>query len=224
MLVFSLKIQIDNRESKNRIKSANNYYTKQGHEVTVEKLPIGDYIFNDVVCFEYKTMQDFIQSIMDGRVFNQAINQSENFKYHFVIVDGDLKTRVEYINKLKWRNHITFNLNQYYGAIARLNTVTTVLHSLGGKQEAFRLMEKCSEKCLDDTPVVKKFNGKMRHSSAFNFLVYCVHDCKVHRAKRICDELGLSSLEDLLNITRDDLLKVNGIGEVMADKIMKDLH
>lgn len=218
-----MDILIDSREGKQRTRNATNYYTKQGHTVNIGKLECGDYIFNDKVCFEYKTIDDFIHSILDHRVFNQAITQTENYPNHFIIIDGDIKKRTKAINDLYYRGHVKFTLNQYYGAIARLNTYTTVLHSLGGKQEAFKLMEKQAEKCLDDTLLVKKFNKKKEDSPAFNFLVYCVHDVNVNRAKKICEELKLKTHEDLMNVGYSDLVSIGGIGDKTANSILDDL-
>lgn len=85
---------IDTRE-KDRIKSASKYYTKQGLEVEVSELEVGDYIFtdgNDSVVFEFKTIADFVSSIQDRRVFNQAISQAEEFNHHFVVIQGDEST------------------------------------------------------------------------------------------------------------------------------------
>lgn len=219
-----MHIQIDTRETSKRIKNATNYYEKNKHTVETKKLTYGDYIFEDQVCFEYKTMKDFIASILNHKVFNQAINQTQHYPYHFVIVDGDIKKRTEAISELYYKGHVKFNLGQYYGAIARLNTYTTVLHSLGGKQEAFKLMEKQAIKCLDDTSLVKKFSKKKEDSPAFNFLVYCVHEVNSNRAEKICDELGLKTHEDLMNVTYDDLVGINGIGDKIATVILKDLH
>ena len=76
-----LKVTIDTREQ-NRIQSAKTYYEKQGLDVEVAELPIGDYIFTnetDSVVFEFKLISDFVSSIQSGRVFNQAINQTEIF-------------------------------------------------------------------------------------------------------------------------------------------------
>lgn len=96
---MNLKVYIDNREQK-RIKSATQYYTEQGLEVEVKELEIGDYIFTDgenSVCFEYKEINDFITSINDGRVFNQAINMAENYDYHFVVIRGTESERAKYL-------------------------------------------------------------------------------------------------------------------------------
>ena len=59
-----MMIQISDKEQ-SRIKSAEEYYTRQGHEVTVANLEVGDYIFNNQVVFEFKTIPDFITSIVD---------------------------------------------------------------------------------------------------------------------------------------------------------------
>lgn len=219
-----MHIQIDTRENKKRITNATKYYTNNNHTVENKQLLYGDYIFDDTVCFEYKTMKDFIASILNHKVFNQAINQSQHYPYHFVIVDGDIKKRTKAISDLYYRGNVRFSLNQYYGAIARLNTYTTVLHSLGGKQEAFKLMEKQAIKCLDDTVLVKKFNKKKEDSPAFNFLVYCVHEVNINRAEKICNELGLKTHEDLMNLTYDDLVSIDGIGDKIAKVIMEDLR
>ena len=94
-----MKVQIDNREQ-NRIEEAARYYfiDCKLDQVDVEELEIGDYIFtNDKgsVVFEFKTIPDFIASIQDGRVFNQAVNMSENYEYSFVIIHGDEHTRAK---------------------------------------------------------------------------------------------------------------------------------
>ena len=89
-----MKIKIDSRE-KNRIKTATEYYKKQGCNIQTTELEIGDYLFDNQVCFEFKTIPDFITSIQDGRVFNQAINMAENYDYHYIVIQGDEYTRAK---------------------------------------------------------------------------------------------------------------------------------
>ena len=118
---MNLKVYIDNREQK-RIKSATQYYTEQGLEVEVKELEIGDYIFTDdhnSVCFEYKEINDFITSINDGRVFNQAINMAEEYDYRFVVIRGTESERAKYLAISK--NYRSVSIFQYHGAIARLH-------------------------------------------------------------------------------------------------------
>ena len=122
-----MQVIIDHREQ-NRVEKAKTYYESEGLEVTVEELPVGDYMFTDgtdKVVFEYKEVNDFITSINDGRVFNQAINQAEEFNHHFVVIRGTESERAKYLAISK--NYRTVTLYQYLGAIASLNRYTTVL-------------------------------------------------------------------------------------------------
>ena len=91
-----MQVRIDSRE-KNRIQSASKFFKEQKLDVSVEELPVGDYVFDDKVCFEFKLIPDFIASIQDGRVFNQSIEMAENYDYSFVVIHGDLATRSKYI-------------------------------------------------------------------------------------------------------------------------------
>lgn len=62
-----MNVVVDFREQ-TRIKEAKEYYG----DITVSELDTGDFLFDEEVVFEYKTFEDFIASIFDGRVFNQA--------------------------------------------------------------------------------------------------------------------------------------------------------
>ena len=121
----NFKIEIDFREHIDRIKKAGIYYESKGDNVTVKELLIGDYVFNNQVAFEWKSLKDFIQSVMSGRVFNQAYDQSVSFQYHFVIICASDREKHEYFDGFD-DDHDVFGWNNYEGAIARLNTFTTV--------------------------------------------------------------------------------------------------
>lgn len=219
-----MQITIDSREQ-TRIKSATKYFKEQGLEVTVEELEIGDYIFSDgtnEVCFEFKLTSDFIASIQDGRVFNQSIEMAENYDYAFVIVHGDLATRSKCIAMS--RNYREVNLFQYIGAISSLNRYVTVLQCYSPFiNESYYTMMTQAKKCLQNKPIVKKFARKHKNS-AFNYLTYCVYGLNWKRANDIVNTLDLHTLEDLLNITHQQLTSVPGIGEKMADRIIDTLN
>ena len=213
---------IDSREQK-RIQKAKEYFTtdelKTEYNIKVQELKTGDYVFNNQVCFEYKTQSDFISSIIDGRVFNEAIRQSETYPYHFIIIQGtnrDRKKALEYAGN--------FTLKQYYGAIARLNTYTTVIQSTGLTEDAFYQMHIQVNKCLDNKEIkVKHFDVKSGNP-AFNALCYCLDDVADIRAKTIVNSLGLKTWSDVYHLTKQDLLSVDGIGEVLSESIINQIN
>jgi len=65
-------------------------YFNQYESVLNEKmLPCGDYILSDRIVVERKTAKDFIQSIIDRRLFQQLANMKENFEKPLLIIEGD---------------------------------------------------------------------------------------------------------------------------------------
>lgn len=216
-----MQIQISDKEQ-TRIKTAKEYYLKQGHTVSVENLEVGDYIFDNKVVFEFKTISDFVASIQDSRVFNEAINQAENYDYHYVIIQGDEATRAKALAMSRNYQEITYF--GYLGAIASLNRYTTVIESYSPFiHEAYYRMMITAKKCLQNKPIVKKFNRKHKNS-AMNYLTYCVYGLNWKRSHDIVTLLDLHTLEDLLNVTHQQLTSVPGIGEKMADRIIDTLN
>lgn len=215
-----MNLTIDSREQ-NRIQTATEYYTKQGLTINVAEEQTGDYIFNDKVVFEFKTIPDFVSSIQSGRVFNQAINQAEEYDYHYVIIQGDEHSRAKALSMSKNYREVTYF--QYLGAIASLNRYTTVIESYSPFiNEAYYRMLITAKKCLQNKPIVKKFEKKHKNN-AFNWLVYCNYGISSKKATAIVETLDLHTLNDLQNLTEEKLLTVDGIGKKNAERIMDGL-
>ena len=213
-----LKVTIDTREQ-DRIKSASEYYKKQGLEVEVTELEVGDYVFDHKVAFELKTVDDFVSSIQSNRVFNQAINQAEEFDYHYVIIVGGEMARAKAIAMSKHYREVSYHA--YLGALASLNRYTTVIESYNPNiTEAYYRMLIQAKKCLQNKPIVKRF-GKKDRNPCFNFLCHDVYGINKHKAKIIVDTLQLNNLSDLLQLTTEDLTSITTIGETTAQRILK---
>ena len=214
--MITLNLMIDSREHK-RIKSATKYYTDLGYTVTTSTLPTGDYVFNDKVAFEYKTWSDYLNSLLDGRLFNEAINQSDTYPYHFVIVNGNNYTLLEAL-----REHEQMTMKHIQGSIARLNTYTTVIQATGGLDSCFYMMHVQARKCLDNKGKVKSFDAKTGNS-AYNLLCYCFTGISDTRATNIVESLGLEYWGDVYSLSKERLLQVDGIGDTLADDIMRQI-
>lgn len=207
-----MNITIDSRE-KHRINHAKNYYETQGHEVSVQELPTGDYVFDDQVVMEFKTWSDFMSSITDGRLWNESQKQMENFKIHFVVLHG---TNRDYQEALQY---VGIEDKHIDGAIARLLTYTKIIRGTGTLTETFELMRLTAEKCLDNKTICKQFDTKSVNY-AFNVLAYTVDDIKGERAKTIVNHLKLKTIQDVCNLTYEQLISVPGIGDILANKIL----
>ena len=222
-----ITVSIDDREQKRGFR-AFRYYRDETSEITPEsaELVYGDFVFSDdvtglSVAFEYKTLEDFIASIYDNRVFNQALNQSNSFDYHFVIVVGTDKEKQELIRDKKRYTGEYMSNNQFYGAYASLLNITSLVQ-VPNERTAFLVMGKIAVKCLSDKPVLKRYS-KSRGSPALRLLANNVHRIGEKTAVNICNTLKLESIQDVFNLTTDDLIKVEGIGEKTANNILKQL-
>lgn len=61
---------------------------KYGVALTTTALKTGDYMISDQIVIERKTTLDFVQSIIDGRLFKQTAQMKRNFDCAAVIVEG----------------------------------------------------------------------------------------------------------------------------------------
>ena len=91
-----------------------------------EWLEVGDYVIGDA-CFEAKSAQDFLQSIMNKRIWTQVDNMDKNYNNSFVVVYGTAEKAVvkvmKYIkldsnqSRQQMKNKLML---QFRGAIGRL--------------------------------------------------------------------------------------------------------
>lgn len=218
-----MKVAIDNRE-KDRATRGLKYFKKQGYTPVITTLKYGDFGFHDnniTVAFEYKTISDFISSIEDNRVFNQALNQSNTFDYHFIIIVGDEADYKKAVKTHGYHSGRYVGMSTWNGSIASLVNFTSVL-TAKNESWAFDLMERVALKCTSDKPVIHRF-PKSRGSPAFRFLVNNVSRIGTKTAENICDTLQLDCLADVFSVTESDLVKVDGIGEKKAGSIVGEI-
>lgn len=216
-----MKVQISDKEQ-NRIPQAEKYFQSLGCETEVTNLQYGDYVFDNKVAIEYKTMADFFSSIQDNRVFNEAINQAENFDWHYVLIHGNEHERSKCVAMS--RNYIPVDLYQFHGAIASINRYSTVIECYSPFiNEAFYKMYIQAKKDLSTKPIVKKFPRKDKNS-CLNWLCHDVYGINYKTAKKIVDELEISTLKDLFTLEHPRLTAIDGIGDKIADKIMRSIE
>ena len=78
-------ILVDDRELKSGIC---NELEKLNVEFKVLRLSIGDYIINDNIFIERKTVTDFLESLSDQRLSSQVANLKKNNKRAIIIIEG----------------------------------------------------------------------------------------------------------------------------------------
>ncbi|MBI5158560.1 hypothetical protein HY992_00385 [Candidatus Micrarchaeota archaeon] len=78
-------ILVDNREDGELVV----LLEELGAVVKTQALPVGDFVLSERVVCERKTRSDFEQSLIDGRLFEQARRMRESFDCVFLVVEGE---------------------------------------------------------------------------------------------------------------------------------------
>lgn len=224
-----VRLCIDNRESNTRIESACQFFSD--YDIEVSSYPVGDFIFDDKICFEYKTANDIISSIIDGRVFRQ-VEKMKQYPFSYVIVVGDVARTINERNASYWnrKNHYKqFTVRNYLGALARLQIESKVIH-IDNNQQAWTIMDFLVKKLLDDHPNIRGVDRpKATLSDPVATFLSCIYINDSQRlgiktAVMIREYLHLESLRDLLDVKFEDLVKVKGVGVKTAKKIIEVLE
>ncbi len=80
-----MKIIIDHRE---RSSSVIPELVSLGADVEVRHLPIADYLINEEIALERKTVNDFTKSIIDRRLIDQLEHLKENYSKPLLLIEG----------------------------------------------------------------------------------------------------------------------------------------
>ena len=214
------KVFIDDRENDRKEFALQQYSSLNPYIV---HLNIGDYIFKsnnrEYVVFEYKTGSDFLNSINDENhhLSNQVYHMVTNFEYTFVIVQTE--DLMKDMDELYYSTGISMSLPQINGAIAEFSTTSTVLF-VQTQYQAFDLMMRVAGKIFQHKPQRYKY-GKKSTNSALNYLSAIKGLDTL--AEDICRTLDIRTKKDLDNLTKQELMKVDKVGEKKAERILSEI-
>ncbi|MBN2043268.1 MAG: hypothetical protein JW754_05705 [Candidatus Aenigmarchaeota archaeon] len=83
----NIDIIVDSRERGNHVHS--HLSDIEDLNIIEKQLKVGDYICSERVAVERKTVTDFLQSIIDQRIFNQLCDLSESFANPVLLIEGN---------------------------------------------------------------------------------------------------------------------------------------
>ena len=225
-----MKLIIDSREKSDLtdkvIEKAREYNIP--HEK--QWLEIGDYIFNDV-CFEAKSSFDFLQSIINNRLWNQMDNMDRAFDNNLVIVygsfDSAFRKHVEYSKSTM--NNATQRVllkKKFYGAMGKiiLDTDCSLLWFKDALTAADMICVVCKMQPHDRevyTPrIVKK--KKISTTDLRIDVLTTIKGLSEKKAKMLIARYG--SIMEIGEASPNELCALDGIGNVLANRIHNTLN
>ncbi len=208
-----IKIIIDHRELKSP--TAKHLFEKD-ISLDPQQLLVGDFILsNDVVC-EKKICRDFTASLLDGRLFTQAVELKRNFNKPLIIIEG-------HIEELYERN---ISPNAIKAAMISLiiDYQIPIIFSSDPLDTANILTTIAKREQIDNKKEISLRGSKKAFSLSEQqqFLVEGFPSIGPSLAKNLLKHF--KSVKNIVNASVEDLQEVEKVGEKKAEIIKKILE
>ncbi|MFH0832629.1 MAG: ERCC4 domain-containing protein [Candidatus Aenigmatarchaeota archaeon] len=180
-----------------------------------EQLCVGDYILSNNVCVERKTTSDFLQSMIDGRLFSQLSQMKKEFKNPLLVIEGDTL----------FNNDRKINHNAVRGALSSI-AIDMSLPIIWTKNQLETAEMLCAIAKREQTPKKKAIRIRTkRKPKSMNqmqeFLVSGIPLISYEKARNLLKHFG--SPDKIFAASEAELQNVEGIGKILAKKIKKIL-
>jgi ERCC4-type nuclease len=212
-VVLIAVVYVDERERNSKVPE---YLTAKGVTFLFKMLDVGDYIIGNTIGVERKTANDYINSIIDGRLFTQLSRLKEKYDKAILIIEGNtykiLKERKIHRNAILGSYvTITFDLG------------VTILYSKDEEETAELIkrlsMYKPHNIVTTLTPRKPKTDDILEWQK---FILQCFPHIGSKIAQRILEYFG--SIHTFCNASIYELSRIEGLTEQKAAEIYQVIH
>ncbi len=201
-------VYADSREGNSKVIR---HLTEMEMDVKIQSMAVADYQVSDEVAIERKTAKDFVDSIIDKRLFKQARELSEEFKKPILILEGDDL----YAGMV--------NANAIRGSIASiaLDFGISIIPTRNAQDTAAMIKRiAIREQNGERTPVQIRTDKKpLSLLEQQLFIVESLPSIGPVNAKNLLEHFG--SVSNVINASEKELQEVEGIGKKTAESIKK---
>ena len=201
-------VYADSREGNSKVIR---HLTEMEMDVKIQSMAVADYQVSDEVAIERKTAKDFVDSIIDKRLFKQARELSEEFKKPILILEGDDL----YAGMV--------NANAIRGSIASiaLDFGISIIPTRNAQDTAAMIKRiAIREQNGERTPVQVRTDKKpLSLLEQQLFIVESLPSIGPVNAKNLLEHFG--SVSNVINASEKELQEVEGIGKKTAESIKK---
>ena len=205
----SLKIFVDNREYRSNVVRN---LMKKGIFIESKQLEIGDYILSSRIGVERKNVDDYLESLIEGKLFKQISNLREIYSRPVLILEGE--------GLLTKRN---INHNAIFGSLASINVDfgVPILSTKNASETADLLIIMAKKEQREDKKSIsfRKEKKTIPLSDKQQFVIEGLPSVSAILAKRLLDHFG--TIRDIINASEEELMEVKGIGKNISTEILE---
>ncbi len=202
-----LEITVDTREQNSAVVRD---LAKKKVKINTSQLSIGDYIISEDTAVERKSIDDFLESLTDGRLFSQARSLKGSYQSPIIILEGE--------GLYEKRN---ISDQAIYGALSSLacDFNLPIISTKDGSETASLLYSMVKrKKNKDRSTSVRKDKRSMSTYDTKKFILEGLPSISGKLAERLLDHFG--SVRAVFTADEEELQQVKGIGPDTAEKII----
>jgi Fanconi anemia group M protein len=206
----TVEIVVDQRELDSAI--ARDLSTREGIETRLETLAVGDYVVSDRVALERKTVSDFLDTLTGGdrSLFDQVGDLSRHYARPVVLIEGEGLYEERNVHPDAIRGALASLTVDFGVSVLRTEDegdTADLLAVLAGREQTTR----------DRTVSVHGEKSAKTLAEQQEYVVGAIADIGPVTARSLLEHFG--SVEAVMTAREEDLLDVDGVGEVTAERI-----
>jgi len=208
----NVKIIVDHRESRSPVMR---FLSQKDIIVEPQQLDVGDYIISSRIGVERKTVDDFLNSLIEGKLFVQMKNLRTTYSRPLLLVEGD---------GLLTKRNISHNaiFGSFVSIIVDFGIPIITTHTPQETADFLAVMAHREQKEGDKAIAIRGEKTAKTISEHQQFLVEGLPNISAVLAQRLLQHFG--SIRSLANASEDDLCQIQGIGKNIAADILKILN
>ncbi len=203
-----IPLVIDDREVRSQVPAA--LAAEAAFDIEIRRLPLGDYLLDGVLLFERKTLQDLVESIKQGRLFDQALRLAESKLSAALILEGTSADLAD--SRMRWE--------AIQGALitVALFVGLPILRSRNAEETARTMLYAARQHRAVATGDLPRRGRRPKGKAALqSYLLQGLPGVGPQRARRLLRRFG--NVENVVTADAEALVEVDGIGLEIARKI-----
>ncbi|MBN2065874.1 MAG: DEAD/DEAH box helicase family protein [Candidatus Thermoplasmatota archaeon] len=205
-------IAVDHREYRSPV--VKNLVMK-GASIDPQQLDVGDYVLSSRIGIERKRVDDFLESLIRGKLFKQLARLRDTYARPLLVIEGE---------GLYTKRNISHNAIVGSFSSAIVDFGIPIITTKDAIETAGFLYIMASREQREDKKIVAVRGEKTTMSlrDRQQFIVEGLPNVSAVLAKRLLDRFG--SIKDIVNASEKELCQVNGVGKHIASDILAVLH
>ena len=207
-----IKVVVDHREYRSKVVRN---LTTSGACVEPQQLDVGDYVISSRIGVERKSVDDFLESLTDGKLFRQIAQLRDAYPRPVLILEGEnLLTKRNISHKAIFGSLASINVDFGVPVITTKNSAETA--------DLLHVMAKREQKDDKKLVAIREEKTSMSLRERQQFVIEGLPNVSAVLANRLLDHFG--SIRNITNASEEELMEIKGVGKNISSEIIELLN